>query len=70
MKHKKLPIRILIAAIGLMISGIGVGIFIFSQLGVDPKKCFSTGSRQTTWDPLWRCIRFDESGYSNHRFHH
>ncbi|WP_342621573.1 membrane protein [Erysipelothrix sp. P66] len=43
MKHKKLPIRILIAAIGLMISGIGVGIFIFSQLGVDPASVFQLG---------------------------
>lgn len=35
--------RTLIAALGLTISGIGVGIFIFSNLGVDPASVFQLG---------------------------
>jgi Predicted membrane protein len=33
----------LIAAIGLMLSGLGVGIFLYSSLGVDPASVFTQG---------------------------
>lgn len=35
--------RILVAALGLTLSGIGVGIFLFSNLGVDAASVFETG---------------------------
>lgn len=47
MKEKKIFQRILIAAIGLVLSGIGVGIFLYSGLGVDPASVFQTGLSNT-----------------------
>lgn len=35
--------KILVAIIGLMISGVGVGIFLYSQLGVDPASVLELG---------------------------
>ncbi|MEG0912613.1 MAG: DUF6198 family protein [Oscillospiraceae bacterium] len=42
-KKSTLIIRILVATLGLSLSGIGVGIFLYSRLGVDPASCFETG---------------------------
>lgn len=38
-----LLVRILVATLGLTLCGIGVGIFLYSSLGVDPASCFETG---------------------------
>lgn len=43
MKKDHLMLRILVAIIGLMISGVGVGIFLYSQLGVDPASVLELG---------------------------
>lgn len=43
MKKDQLALRIFMAIIGLMISGVGVGIFLYSQLGVDPASVLQTG---------------------------
>lgn len=47
MKGKKVFLKILIASIGLALSGIGVGIFLYSGLGVDPASVFQTGLSHT-----------------------
>lgn len=39
----KLVYRILLAAVGQIICGIGIGLFIFSNLGVDPTSVFQLG---------------------------
>lgn len=41
--HAGMPVRILVAAMGLILSGIGVGIFLYSSLGVDPASVFELG---------------------------
>lgn len=43
MKKKKLLVQIVVAIAGLMISGVGVGIFLYSQLGVDPASVLELG---------------------------
>lgn len=43
MKKKKLLVQIVVAIVGLMISGVGVGIFLYSQLGVDPASVLELG---------------------------
>lgn len=43
MKKNHIMLRILVAIIGLMISGVGVGIFLYSQLGVDPASVLELG---------------------------
>lgn len=43
LRIEKLPQRILLAAFGLMVSGIGVGIFLYANLGVDPASVFQLG---------------------------
>ena len=43
MRKDKLFIRILMAIAGLMISGVGVGIFLYSKLGVDPASVLELG---------------------------
>lgn len=43
MKKDQLALRIFMAIIGLMISGVGVGVFLYSQLGVDPASVLQTG---------------------------
>lgn len=43
MKKNQIVLRILVAIIGLMISGVGVGIFLYSQLGVDPASVLELG---------------------------
>ena len=43
MKKDHLALRVLVAVIGLMISGVGVGIFLYSQLGVDPASVLELG---------------------------
>lgn len=43
MKKDKLFIRILMAIAGLMICGVGVGIFLYSKLGVDPASVLELG---------------------------
>lgn len=43
MKKNNLFQKILVAIIGLMISGVGVGIFLYSQLGVDPASVLELG---------------------------
>jgi len=43
MKKDKIFLRIIIAVIGLMISGIGVGILLYSGLGVDPASVLELG---------------------------
>lgn len=43
MKKNHIVLRILVAIIGLMISGVGVGIFLYSQLGVDPASVLELG---------------------------
>lgn len=43
MKDKKVVLRIIMASIGLALCGIGVGIFLYSGLGVDPASVFQTG---------------------------
>jgi len=40
---KKLTLKILVVAIGLMISGVGVGVFLYSGLGVDPASVLELG---------------------------
>jgi hypothetical protein len=42
-KKNNLILRILVAIAGLMISGVGVGIFLYSQLGVDPASVLELG---------------------------
>lgn len=42
-KKNHIVLRILVAIIGLMISGVGVGIFLYSQLGVDPASVLELG---------------------------
>lgn len=42
-KSQHLIVRILVAIAGLTLSGVGVGIFLYSKLGVDPASCFETG---------------------------
>ncbi|WMC93773.1 YczE/YyaS/YitT family protein [Kineothrix sp. MB12-C1] len=41
--QKKLVLQILVAIVGLMICGVGVGIFLYSQLGVDPASVLQLG---------------------------
>lgn len=41
--QKKLLLQILVAIAGLMICGVGVGIFLYSQLGVDPASVLQLG---------------------------
>lgn len=43
MNIKNIVIKIIVASIGLIICGLGVGIFLFSKLGVDPASVFQTG---------------------------
>lgn len=43
MKKEHIIRRILVAIAGLMISGIGVGIFLYSKLGVDPASVLELG---------------------------
>ncbi len=43
MKKDHLLRRIFVAIVGLMICGIGVGIFLYSQLGVDPASVLELG---------------------------
>ncbi|MDD2971295.1 MAG: DUF6198 family protein [Lachnospiraceae bacterium] len=43
MRKKNLLRQIVLAIIGLMISGVGVGIFLYSQLGVDPASVLELG---------------------------
>lgn len=43
MKKNNLILKMLVSVIGLMISGIGVGIFLYSQLGVDPASVLELG---------------------------
>lgn len=43
MKKNNLFLKILVAIVGLMISGVGVGIFLYSQLGVDPASVLELG---------------------------
>lgn len=43
MKKDHLIRRIIVAIAGLMISGVGVGIFLYSQLGVDPASVLEQG---------------------------
>jgi len=42
-KKNNLFLKILVAITGLMISGVGVGIFLYSQLGVDPASVLELG---------------------------
>lgn len=42
-KKKNLLVQILVAIAGLMISGVGVGIFLYSGLGVDPASVLQLG---------------------------
>ncbi len=42
-KQNNLLIRILVAAVGLSFSGIGVGLSLFANLGVDPASVMETG---------------------------
>ena len=44
---KKFLIKLFIVIIGLIITGIGVGIFLYSNLGVDPASVFQTGLSKT-----------------------
>ena len=43
MKKNKLLIQILLAFVGLSLSGAGVGIFLYSNLGVDPASALTQG---------------------------
>lgn len=43
MKKTKIGLRTLISLIGLMLCGIGVGLFLYSQLGVDPASVLEQG---------------------------
>lgn len=43
MKNAKLPQRLLVALAGLMMCGVGVGIFLYSKLGVDPASVMELG---------------------------
>lgn len=43
MKNKNLIIKILVAIAGLMILGVGIGIFLYSELGVDPASVMELG---------------------------
>lgn len=40
---KNLTKRLIIAFLGLCLAGVGIGIFLFSTLGVDPASVFQTG---------------------------
>lgn len=40
---KNIVLKIIVTLIGLAIAGMGVGIFLYSQLGVDPASVFQTG---------------------------
>lgn len=42
-KKKNLLVQVLVAIAGLMISGVGVGIFLYSGLGVDPASVLELG---------------------------
>jgi len=42
-KKNKLAVRILVVAIGLTLSGVGVGILLYSYLGADPASVFYQG---------------------------
>ena len=42
-KHNKLPLRVVLAAAGMLLTGISIGFFKRSLFGVDPYQCFANG---------------------------
>lgn len=47
MKDKNLPKRLFIVVVGLILVGIGIGMLLFSDLGVDPGSVFVSGVSNT-----------------------
>lgn len=42
-KHSKLPLRVAMAAAGILLNGISIGFFKRAMFGVDPYQCFANG---------------------------
>ena len=42
-RHNRLPLRVVLAAAGILLTGISIGFFKRSLFGVDPYQCFANG---------------------------
>ncbi|MGN8737412.1 YczE/YyaS/YitT family protein [Bilifractor sp. HCP3S3_D3] len=56
---KEFPRRVLMAVIGVCVAGLSVGMFVYSDMGVDPFQVFAHG----TWNAVRRAVPLDFGTY-------
>ena len=56
---KEFPRRVLMAVIGVCVAGLSVGMFVYSDMGVDPFQVFAHG----TWNAVRRALPLDFGTY-------